>query len=152
MFKFKVESSGGNHRREGGGLSKEEWEGSGQVPFLLAERARSEGARPMRAVKGNLGHSPWGEVWGNDKKIRDGLIVFCARATRGLRRPSLGLMARLGVPVGGRVRRLRAVEDQSAPIPREKTSKLGGHVYRSMRAGKSSLGCSSKERHRGGFP
>jgi hypothetical protein len=30
---------------------------SGQVPFLLAERARSEGARSMRAVKGNLGHS-----------------------------------------------------------------------------------------------
>jgi hypothetical protein len=33
-------------------------------------------------------------------------------------------MARLGVPVGGRVRRLRAVEDQSAPIPEEGTSKL----------------------------
>ena len=32
-------------------------EGSGQVPFLLAERARSEGARPMRAVKGSLGYS-----------------------------------------------------------------------------------------------
>jgi hypothetical protein len=28
-------------------------------------------------------------------------------------RPSLGLMARLGVPVGGRVRKLRAVGDQS---------------------------------------
>jgi len=27
------------------------------VPFLLAERARSEGARSMRAVKGNLDHS-----------------------------------------------------------------------------------------------
>jgi len=34
-------------------------------------------------------------------------------------------MARLGVPVGGRVRKLRAVEDQSAPIPEETTSKLG---------------------------
>ncbi len=33
------------------------WEGSGQVPFLLAERARSESARSMRAVKGNLGRS-----------------------------------------------------------------------------------------------
>jgi hypothetical protein len=30
-------------------------------------------------------------------------MIFCARATRGLRRPSLGLMAHLGVPVGGRV-------------------------------------------------
>jgi len=48
-----------------------------------------------------------------------------ARATRGLRRPSPGLTARLGVPVGGRVRKLRAVEDQSAPIPEEITSELG---------------------------
>jgi hypothetical protein len=31
-------------------------------------------------------------------------------------------MARLGVPVGGRVRKLRAVEDQSAPIPGERMS------------------------------
>jgi len=34
-------------------------------------------------------------------------------------------MARLGVPVGGRVKKLRAVEDQSAPIPEEITSELG---------------------------
>jgi hypothetical protein len=47
---------------------------------------------------------------------------------RGRGLPSLGLMARLGVPVGGRVRKLRAVEDQSAPIPKEITSKLGGSV------------------------
>jgi hypothetical protein len=40
-------------------------------------------------------------------------------------RPSPGLMARLGVTMGGWVRKLRAVEDQSAPIPRERTSKLG---------------------------
>jgi len=33
------------------------------------------------------------------------LMIFFARATRGLGRPSLGLMARLGVPVGGRVRK-----------------------------------------------
>jgi hypothetical protein len=46
-------------------------------------------------------------------------MIFCARATRGLRRPSLGLMARLGVPVGGQVRRTRAVKDQSAPIHEE---------------------------------
>mgnify|MGYP001190493668 CR=1 FL=1 len=30
--------------------------GSGQVHFVLADRARSEGARSMRAVKGRLGH------------------------------------------------------------------------------------------------
>jgi hypothetical protein len=48
--------------------------------------------------------------------------------TRGRGLPSLGLMVRLGVPVGGQVRRLRAVEDQSAPIPEEITSKLGGSM------------------------
>ena len=35
-------------------------------------------------------------------------------------------MARLSVPVGGRVKKLRAVEDQSAPIPEKTTSELGG--------------------------
>jgi hypothetical protein len=55
-------------------------------------------------------------------------MIFCARATRGRGLPSLGLMARLGVPVGGRVRRLRAVEDQSASIPEEISSRLGGSI------------------------
>ena len=70
-------------------------------------------------------------------------MIFCARATRGLRRSSLGLMARFGksiakqsegragekyLPVGGRVRRLRAVEDQSAPIPEKTTSELGRSI------------------------
>jgi len=48
-------------------------------------------------------------------------MIFCARATRGLRRPSPGLMARLGVPVGGRVRKSRAVGDQSSLPSREQT-------------------------------
>ena len=52
-------------------------------------------------------------------------MIFCARATRGRGLSSLGLMARLGIPVGGRVRKLCAVEDQSAPIPGERTI-LGG--------------------------
>ena len=47
------------------------------------------------------------------------LMIFCARATRGRGLPSYGLVARLGVPVGGRVRKRRAVEDPSAPIPEE---------------------------------
>jgi len=55
-------------------------------------------------------------------------MISCARATRGRGLP-LGLMARLGVPVGGRVRKLRAVEDQSAPIPEGTTSELGGRIY-----------------------
>jgi hypothetical protein len=54
-------------------------------------------------------------------------------------------MARLGVPVGGRVRKLRVVEDQSTPIPEEIASELGGiirtdkSVERSMRAVKTGL-------------
>jgi hypothetical protein len=42
-------------------------------------------------------------------------------------------MARLGVPVGGWVRKLRAVEDQSAPIPEERMSKLGGVICNLVR-------------------
>ena len=57
------------------------------------------------------------------------LMIFYAGATRGPGLPSLGLMARLGVPVGGRVRRTRAVEDQSATIPEETTRELGENVY-----------------------
>jgi hypothetical protein len=38
----------------------------------------------------------------------------------------LGLMARLGVQVGGRVRKLRAVEDLSAPIPKREGASLEG--------------------------
>jgi hypothetical protein len=37
-------------------------------------------------------------------------------------------MARLVVPVGGRVRKMRAVEDHSGPIPEELTSELGGII------------------------
>ena len=37
-------------------------------------------------------------------------------------------MARLGVPFGGRVRKSRAMEDQSDPIPEEKTNELGGSI------------------------
>jgi len=59
------------------------------------------------------------------------LMIFCARATRGRGLPSLGLMARLGVPVGRRVRKLRAVEDQSAPsLKRERASLEGSFRWR----------------------
>ena len=71
-------------------------------------------------------------------------MIFCARATRGRRLPSHGLLARPGIsiakqsegrvgekclPVGGRVRKLRAGEDQSGPIPEKRMSKLGGSMY-----------------------
>ena len=71
----------------------------------------------------------------------------------GIVRPSLGLLARPGksiakqsegragekyLPVGGRVRKSRVMEDQSAPIPEERTSELGGnmdYVRRVQKAG-----------------
>jgi hypothetical protein len=77
------------------------------VPFLLAEQKRE---------------------WS--------LMIFCARTTRGRGLPSPGLMARLGAPVGGRVKRLRAVGDHLArpQVKRPKNSEC------SMRAVKDSLG------------
>ena len=51
--------------------------------------------------------------------------LLCSR-TRGRGHPSPGIMARLGVPVGGRVRRLRALEDQSAPTPKRQRASLEG--------------------------
>jgi len=76
-------------------------------------------------------------------------MIFCARATRGRGRSSPGIVARLSVPVGGRVRKLRAVEDQSAPIPEEITSELGenylyGEGARSTRAFEDQPGCPLK--------
>jgi hypothetical protein len=67
------------------------------------------------------------------------LMIFCARATRGRGLPSHGLMAHLGVPVGGRVRRLRAVEDQSAPIPEEMAGEFGRIIskYEGLRCAQS---------------
>jgi len=48
--------------------AREGW-GGGQVLSLLAERARSECARSMRAVEGSLGHSPKREVESNSKAL-----------------------------------------------------------------------------------
>ena len=55
-------------------------------------------------------------------------MTFCARATRGRRSPSPGVMARLGMPMGERVRKLRAVEGHPASIPGEVMSELGGII------------------------
>ena len=44
--------------------------------------------------------------------------------------PSLGLMARLGVPVGGRVRKSRAVEAQSGSILGEVKGESGRNILR----------------------
>jgi hypothetical protein len=58
-------------------------------------------------------------------------------------------MARLGVPVGGWVKKLRAMGDQSAPIPEKVTSELGRIIWkdegRSMRAVKGHFRPPSKK-------
>ena len=58
-----------------------------------------------------------------------GLITPLARATRGRGLPSHGKMARLGVPVSGRVRKLHAVEDQSAPFLKRERASLEGSFH-----------------------
>ena len=73
----------------------------------------------MRAVKGSLGRP-------------------LERRFRALG-PSPGLMARLGVPVGGRVRKPRAVEDQSAPIPKSDEQAWTEYVFRPVLAVKDGL-------------
>jgi len=60
------------------------------LPLRQGRENRSEGARPMRAVKGSLGHFP--REWREEMETH---------------------------------RWTRAVGDQSAPIPRERTSELG---------------------------
>ena len=77
----------------------------------------------MRAVKGNLATPPERDEK-NEARLdrreqlgKERLKIPCARATRGLRRPSLD------------ARR----EDQSAPIPEELTSKLGGSICNLVR-------------------
>ena len=64
-------------------------------------------------------------------------------------------MARLGVPVGGLMRRLRAIEDRPGRPVKRDTSELGGTIYnraRPMRAVEGSLGRSlrgSRENRKG---
>ena len=53
--------------------------------------------------------------------------LLCSPNARS-RTPLVGLMARVGVPVGGRVRKWRAVEDQSALILEEQRASLEGAV------------------------
>jgi len=49
-----------------------------------------------------------------------------ARPGKSIAKQSEGRAGEKYLPVGGRVKKSRAVEGQSAPIPEERTSKLGG--------------------------
>ncbi len=67
----------------------------------------------MRAVKDSLATPLEGKV-GKNRKDRVGLL--CSRNAQPPKALA-GLMARLGVPVGGRVRKLRAVGGQTGHPP-----------------------------------
>ena len=74
-----------------------------------------------------------------------------ARPGKSSAKQSEGRAGEKYLPVGGRVKKLRAVEDQSAPIPIERTSELGGRIVNmcSLNASsEGSLGHSLEEGYR----
>ena len=79
---------------------REAGEESGQVPSLLAERPRSECARSMRAVEGNLGHSLQDEKMNQKERGCD--LTFPVLLQR-----SHSLMANFDVPAGEQGKKLR---------------------------------------------
>ena len=99
----------------------EEQEGSSQT-ILLARRTRTIQRCSFDARReGQSGCSPEGKV-GKIERPSPGLM---ARPGKSIAKQSEGRAGEKYLPVGGRVRKLRAVEDQSAPIPEEITSELG---------------------------
>ena len=65
------------------------------MPFLLAERAHSESARSMRAVKGNLGYSLEQMLGPEEKMEPDDLL--CSRNAR----PRKALVGRAQLSITG---------------------------------------------------
>jgi hypothetical protein len=59
----------------------------------------------------------WGKEQPDGGKEQPGALFACR--TRTMKQRSRGLMARLGVPMGGRVRKLRAVKGSLATPPKE---------------------------------
>ena len=90
-----------------------------------SRRARGWRVRMLRAVKGSLGHS-FNEGYCGFGRPAPGLM---ARRGKSIAKQSEGRAGEKYLPVGARVRKPRAVEDQSAPIPREITSKLGRIIF-----------------------
>ena len=76
----------------------------------------------MRAVEGSLGHSPQERY----REVGRPSPWLMARPGKSIAKQSEGRAGEKYLPVGGRVRKLRAVEDQSAPILREKRASLEG--------------------------
>jgi len=62
-----------------------------------------------------------------------------ARLGKSIAKQSEGRAGKKYLPVGGWVRKSRAMEDQSAPIPEEITSELGGIICNLVRRPQSGL-------------
>ena len=90
----------------------------------------------MRAVKGSPGHFPKERDIGNRKALAWAKGRSLGNRLRSNRRVGAGEKC---LPVGGRVRKLRAVEDQSASIPEERKSELAVDSVRNY------LGCDNFE-------
>ena len=97
------------------------------MPFLLAERAHSESARSMRAVKGSLDHSLQ-QMFGSKKKMEPDDLL-CSRN------------ARSWTPLVGHAQG----EINQAPSLKRKRASLGGIICSLVRrAHVDQLGCPSK--------
>ena len=70
------------------------------MPFLLAERARSECARSTRAVKGSLGHSSKKSLEEEKGAVEDQSAPIRGRRTGKLGRIIYGLLMRRRVADG----------------------------------------------------
>ena len=95
---------------------------------LCSRNARHQMMRGSRQTVLLARRAPTIKRWSLDARSEE-QSAYSFWESRGIRRPSPGLMARPGVPMGGRVRKLRALEDQSAPIPGDRISELGGIIY-----------------------
>ena len=115
--------------------------------MIFCARA-TRGLRMMRRSRQTVllaRRAPTIKRWSLDARSEE-QSAYSFWGSRGIRRPSLGLMARLGVPVGGRVRKSRAVGDQSAPIPEERTSKLGRIICNLIRRAHSRINQATLEK------
>ena len=90
-------------------------------------RASLEGSlKRMRVFDARSKGQPWPLPYREMKRIGRPSLGLMTRPGRSIAKQSEGRAGEKCLPVGGRVKKLRAVEDQSAPIPEEITSELGG--------------------------
>ena len=93
-------------------------------PPLCSPNARLQMMRGSRQTVLLARRAPTIKRWSLDARSEE-QSAYSLWGSWGVRRPSPGLMARPGVPVGGRVRKSRAVGDQPAHPFRDPKEELG---------------------------